>query len=221
MNRTARLFAVLLGFAATHVFAQYEDLSNLPGSKASEKVAPVCALQGIQVMKKEGLKGAKEVSIAFRFASKPSVFFNYYDAQKKAVVFDFYDAHLGKLAVSSVQESPITRSTVDSVQIDLNKDAKGIEPDIRDVVRISLYTPYDLEYDAQGHGATTTMNFKWSPAKEAEIKKKKNALYWQLPLAVGVAGGLGFGAYEFLKKAPEEPVPNPLGATPGVHPPSQ
>ena len=200
MKPTSWFFLLLLGFSGTHVFGQYEDLSNVAGS-ASSKASPVCAIQGIKVAKKDGQKGAKDVSISFQFSSKPSVFFNYYDAQKKAVVFDFYDAHLRKAVVPSIAENPITRSTVDSVQVDLNKDTKGMDADIRDVVRVSLFTPYDFEYDAQSSGSVVSMNFKWSPAKEAELKKGNKGLYWQLPLAAVLLGGAGFAAYEFLKPA--------------------
>ncbi len=130
------------------------------------------------------------------------MFFNYYDSQKKAVVFDFYDTHVGRAVLDTIREAPITRSTLDSLQIDLNKDAKGMDPDIRDVARVSLFTPYDLEYEARQTDGAVTLNFKWSSRKEAAIKRQKTALYWEIPVGAAVVAGGGFGAYELLKKSP-------------------
>jgi hypothetical protein len=206
-------FLISVGLLSIPSFAQYEDLSGVTGG--ASKAAQFCALKAIKVTHKDGVNGAKDVSIAFQFTGgKPSVFFNYYDASKKAVVFDFYDAHRSKDAVDTVKEAPITHSSMDSVQIDLNKDAKGIEPDIRDVVRVTLFTQYDLAYETQENGGLITMNFKWSPAIQAGFTRKKKALYWQVPLATVVAGGAGFAAYEmFLKKEPAKD-DNPLNTLP-------
>lgn len=222
MNRAAMVI-VALGLVGTCVFApcvfaQYEDLSNLTNDSAEASKAKICLFQGLKVQKKDGLKGSSDVTVSFLFSGKPSVFFNYYDAQKKAVVFDFYDAHIGRNSVD-IQEPPITRGALDSVQIDLNKDANGIAPDIRDVVRVSLFTAYNLEYEAQAADGAVTMSYNWSSRKETQFQRQKKAIYWEFPLALVAAGGVGFTAYElFLKKSPAGGEGSPLDKLPS-HPP--
>jgi hypothetical protein len=216
----AAMIIVALGLVGTRVFAQYEDLSNLPNGSAEDSQARICAFQGLKIQKKDGFKGSSDVTVSFLFSGKPSVYFNYYDAQKNAVVFDFYDAHIGGNSVD-IHEPPITGGTLDSVQIDLNKDAKGMAPDIRDVVRVSLFTAYNLEYEAQEAGGAVTMSYNWSSRKEAQFKRQKKAIYWEFPLALAAAGGVGFTAYElFLKKSPAEGEESPLNKLPS-HPPGQ
>lgn len=209
----------MLGLFCSGGFAQYEDLSNLSSSSvAASKGDLFSTLQGMKVSRQEGPNGTKDVSISFLLKGKPSSFFNYYDAQKKAVVFDFYDTRRGKAALDTVHESPITRSSFDSLQIDLNKDAKGMAPDIRDVARVSFYTPYNLDYEVQEAPGSITLTYKWSPKIEAKFTRQKKAIYWQVPLAVGVAGGAAFAGYElFLKKSPEENT-DPLKGNPPSHP---
>jgi hypothetical protein len=222
MKHPASIFLIASGLIASSVFAQYEDLSNLAGSSSNSSAAKqVCTLQNVRTTKTVDDKGVNTNSVAFTFSGKPSVYFNYYDAQKKAVVFDFYDAHIGKNLLSTVTEAPITGSTVDSTQIDLNKDTKGLQPDIRDVVRVTMFTPYDLEYEVQDNSTVVTMNFKWSGKKESQLKSAKNAFYWEFPVGLAVVGGVGFGAYElFLKKDDTPANGSPFDSPPAARPSS-
>ena len=222
VNRPLHFFGLFLAMALSGAFAQYEDLSNLSSSSvAAGKGGLFSTLKGVKITRQEGEKGAKDVSITFLFSGKPSNFFNYYDAQKKAIIFDFYDTHKGKAVLDTLHESPITHSSLDSLQIDLNKDAKGMAPDIRDVARVSLFTAYNVDYEVQEAAGSVTLNYKWSPKIEAGFTSKNKAKYWQIPLAVGVAGGAGFAGYElFLKKSPAAST-NPLDGTPPSHPSGQ
>lgn len=211
---------VALALATIPAFAQYEDLANPPDAptRTSDQEGANCTIEGVQVLKKTGDQGEKDVSIVFLLTRKPSVYFNYYDPVKKAIVFDFYDTHIGKSLLDTVHEAPITTSTLELSQIDLNKDVAGLKPDFRDVVRVSLYTPYKFDYDVQEDEGIITMSFKWSGKKEVRLKRKKNAVYWQLPLGLAVAGGAVFAAYElWLKKSPQGDTEF-LGGPPAPHP---
>jgi len=204
------LLGFLLSFAATGAFAQYEDLSNLPSSSTAAAAKNLgCTLQGVKLTQSMEADSTLDVSIAFSFSGKPSAFFYNYDAQKKAVVFDFYDTHVGTATamLDTLAVPPITRTTLDSLQIDLNKDTKGMDPDIRDVARVSMFTPYDLEYEARQTGDVVTMTYKWSGRKEAASERRQQALYWEVPLGVVVLGGVGVGGYELLKSSPSTSCP--------------
>ncbi len=204
--RYLAVFALALG--AAPVLAQYEDLVDLDDAptRTEDEQGIICTIEGVQFSKREGDDKSKELSIVFLLTEKPSAYFNYYDPVKKAVVFDFYDTHIGESIMDPIHEDPITNSTVELFKLDLNKDVAGLRPDIRDVVRVSLFTNYDFEYDVQEDYGVITMSFKWGKKIASKIKRKANAMYWQLPLALAVLGGGGYAGYKiFLEKDPAPP----------------
>lgn len=192
------------------VQAQYEDLVDFPDAptRTKEEAGIICTIEGVQFTKKAGpSEGSKELSIVFLLTEKPSAYFNYYDPVKKAVVFDFYDTHIGESIMEPIHEHPISNSTVELFKLDLNKDVAGLRPDIRDVVRVSLFSAYDLEYEIQEDYGVITMNLKWSKGMENKFKRTKRAIYWQFPLALAVLGGGGYYAWsEWGPKQPDKPV---------------
>jgi hypothetical protein len=191
------------------VSAQYEDLVDFQDAptRTKEEEGIICTIEGVQFTKKPGPKeGSKELSIVFLLTEKPSAYFNYYDPVKKAVVFDFYDTHIGESIMEPIHEHPITNSTVELFKLDLNKDVAGLRPDIRDVVRVSLFTAYDLEYEIQEDYGVITMNFKWNKQTENAFIRKSHAFYWEFPLALAVLGGGAYAGYKYFYKPPEESV---------------
>jgi hypothetical protein len=215
---------VLLALAistSVPVLAQYEDLVDFPDAptRTKDEEGVICTIEGVQFTKKPGpTEGSKELSIVFLLTEKPSAYFNYYDPVKKAVVFDFYDTHIGESIMEPIHEYPITNSTVELFKLDLNKDVAGLKPDVRDVVRVSLFTAYDLEYDIQEDYGVITMNFKWNKKVENKFKRKSRAIYWELPLALAVVGGGGYAAYKYFYKEPAAAVdflPDPPPDHPG------
>ena len=81
----------------------------------------------------------------------------------------------------------------------------GLKPDFRDIVRVSLYTPGDFEYDVREEENVITLSFSTNNPSAAQttpgarLQRSKPAFYWQFPLALFAAGGLGFATYELLK----------------------
>jgi hypothetical protein len=202
-------FFLALSCLPISVFAQYEDLVDFPDAptRTKEEEGVICTIEGVQFSKKAGpTEGSKELTVVFLLTEKPSAYFNYYDPVKKAIVFDFYDTHIGESIMEPIHEHPISNSTVELFKLDLNKDVAGLKPDIRDVVRVSLFTPYDLEYDIQEDFGVITMNFKWNRKMEKAFVHKKNAFYWQFPLALAVLGGAGYYAYTQFWQPKEAPV---------------
>lgn len=206
-------------FAAGPLFAQYEDMTSLPDAptRTAEQKNVICTLEGVQVIKKTNDKGTKDVSLGFLLTEKPSVYFNYYDPKKKALVFDFYDTRIGESILDTIREAPIIGSNVEALRIDLNKDVEGLQPDIRDVVRVSLYSQYDFEYDVQEDVGVITLSFKWSSKKETQLKRKNTMVYWQVGLGLLAAAAAGVVAYELWLKKDETGQTDPLKIIPG-HP---
>jgi hypothetical protein len=191
------------------VLAQYEDMVDFEDAptRTKDEEGVICTIEGVQFTKKPGpTEGSKELSIVFLLTEKPSAYFNYYDVVKKAVVFDFYDTHIGESIMDPIHEHPIKNSTVELFKLDLNKDVAGLRPDVRDVVRVSLFSDFDLDYDIQEDYGVITMNFKWDKKKERQFVRKGRAIYWQFPLALGVLGGAGYAGYKYWYKEDPKPV---------------
>lgn len=200
--------------------AQYEDLVDFPDAptRSAEEQGIICTIEGVQFTKKAGpTEGSKDLTIVFLLTEKPSAYFNYYDPVKKSVVFDFYDTRIGESIMDPIHEHPITNSTVELFKLDLNKDVQGLKPDIRDVVRVSLQTPFDLEYELQEDYGVITMNFKWNKKTERAFNSKARAIYWQFPLALATLGGAGYYAWETWGPKQAAPVKDQLPCCPG-HP---
>jgi len=56
---------------------------------------------------------------------------------------------VGESSLDTINEHPIKGSKVEDTQVDLNKDIAGLRPDLRDVVRIYLYTDFVIPYEIE------------------------------------------------------------------------
>lgn len=172
---TFRRVKIPAGFMAAVVFqltlgASFTQIgeANLPPdapTRTADEKGIFCTVESMKVVRKAGLKGAKYVSIVFSLTKNPSVYFHYYDPGKKAIVFDFYDCLLGRNALDTIEEHPITGSAVEFSRIDLNQKVKGLQSDFREVVRVSLFTPEDFEYDVVKDQGVITMSYKQNRRK--------------------------------------------------------
>ena len=131
------------------------------------------------------------MSVVYLLTESPSAYFNYYDEAKKAVVFDFYDTRIGDSPIEPIRESPFTNSTVELFKQDLNKDVEGLKPDIRDVVRVTLFTKYDLNYDVQEDAGVITMSFKWGRGIQGDYDSQGWKKWAKFAGALIGAGGVG------------------------------
>ncbi len=186
-----------LCFYCSISYAQYEDFLDAPTRTPEEAVT--CTIEGVQFEKKIGASpDQKDLTLLFLLTERPSAYFNYYDAVKKAVIFDFYDTRIGTSIMEPIHEHPISNSTIEQMTVDLNKDVAGLRPDLRDMVRVNLFTPYDFDYSVQEDFGVISVNFKWSRKIENGYLRKKRAFYWQFPLVLSLLGGAGYATYIYL-----------------------
>ena len=108
------------------------------------------------------------------------------------MVLDFYDTYLGSSLMDSLNEEPISDVGFEELHINLNEGIDGFEPDIRDVVRITLNSAYNFEYNLEpDEFEVLTLYFTWSEAIRKKLEKKDSSslMYWLI--GVGAIGGLG------------------------------
>lgn len=211
----------LAGFllCVSTVFAQFDDFEDAPTQRSVGR-ASSGTLEGIVVEVKPGeTPDAKNVNVVFLLSKMTSVFFDHYDLEKKQIVLDLYDTKLGESPIDSVIQFPIKGSTVEQTEIDLNKDVEGLRPDLRDVVRITLSSDYNVPYQVEEEFGVINLRFKWSRKIEKQLAADSRALYWQVPLYTVLAGGAGFGLWWWLKPT-DDPTPCLLCDNIGTEPPS-
>ena len=202
MKFSGQCIAVTFLLTVVSSHAQSADLNGPPDAPTRiwTEESLICTVEGVKVTKKETGKGQKDVNVVFLLTQRPTAYFSYYDPDKKAVVFDFYDTRIGKSIFDSVSASPITASRVESFKIDLNKDVPGLKPDIRDVVRVSLFTPYDFGYDVGEDVGVITMSYKLGVQPQTPMVDEGRSLNWKLLLGIALAGALGLAAALLLVK---------------------
>ncbi len=212
------LTSLLLAIPIAAQYEQYEDLVDAPDAPTitKDEKGIFCTIEGVVMETTDTGDEGKEVKIIYLLTEKPSAYFSYYDAEKKALIFDFYDTRIGSSIIEPIQVDPITTSSVELFKVDLNKDVAGLRPDMRDVVRVSLQTPYDINYEVHEDYGVITMSFKWSKKVQRAFSRKENAFYWKFPLALAVLGGGGYAGYHYFLK--EEPDPPPADPVPGFPP---
>jgi hypothetical protein len=199
-------------------FSGFEDAPTRRGTASVHSGT----LEGLFLEKMEGeTPDAKEVTITFVISKLASAFFDHYDKEKKAIIVDLYDTRVGESQLDTINEHPIKGSKVEDTQVDLNKDIAGLRPDLRDVVRIYLYSDFAIPYEIEEEFGVVNLKFNWSKKIEKELVRSMRSLFWKIPLAIIVTGGAAaYAYYEWLyeKPKPDKDYVGDLGPPPD-HPP--
>ncbi len=211
MHKISPVFTICMVLLVNNAISQFSSFVDAPTRRVTVNLNSG-ALEGLIVESTPGEKSdEKEVVITFIFTKLPSVFFDNYEPDEKAIILDFYDTRIGESPLDTVLEHPIFSSQVENTQIDLNKDVAGLRPDMRDIVRIKLFTnfPMTKDYNVEEKFGVINLTFKWSKKIENRYRNQRRWKYWGIPsVALGIAG-LGYLAYTIWVPPPRT-APDPL-----------
>ncbi len=195
---TASFF--LVAFAQAESWEELDEVNDVL-TRTSTSETHSGKLEGMFLDKLEEL-GKKDVNVHFIFSDEPVygiTYFNYYDSIKKALVLDFYDSNIGSSILDSIIEYPIVRCEYEEVKIDFNKGISGLKPDIRDMVRISLFTDYNFPYTlGLDEFEVLTLNFAWSKEIEKQLQGPSYSSVWMFLIGTVLIGGLAAGTFFLL-----------------------
>jgi hypothetical protein len=212
-------------FMAASVFGQEADSALKEPSFAPEAVVPATAaasavpdavLEGIQVSSEPSKESGSDVTVTcyFIFRDKPSSYF--YEVKRKAnkLVFEFNDAQKGTSPIPSQKVSPLEGFELDQHKVDVNREVKGLNPELHDQVSVSFNLSAIPKIHVSDEYNVISFSFKWStdPAKLKTLVDNAGQTNWGL--VGGLAGGgavvLGAALYYLLKPPPPPPVAGAL-----------
>jgi hypothetical protein len=149
----------------------------------------------------------KKTDISFIFNGKPKNYFYNLNEAERELNIDIFDAIKGEDRLPEIGSAPFKTSRIEYLKIDQNRDIEGLEPDIRDVVRIVIKLEDDVFVDC---GVTddynvVTLKTRWSlePIRSVQNKPKYNN--WKI--ITGVILGTAITAVTLIDQPPPPPPP--------------
>jgi len=156
------------------------------------------------------------VNCYFIFRDKPTSFFYEVNRKENKLVFEFADARTGSSPVSADEQSPIKGITVEELQVDANKEIKGLNPEWHNYTRITMDLSH-IPVISVSEEASTIISFryKWTtnPEKYPQYVEPNNfpLVFW---LSAGGLGAIGIGLLTyFLIPKKEKPIDKTLGTS--------
>ena len=195
MQRKSLVVLSLIGFlfASMPLFAQLD---------LKEKAQ----LVGMQVDEKPGATEKEKLTdVAFIFTGKPSAYYHTY--KDSILTIDFFDAEPGEEKLPDITQAPFSGCSITRDKVDVNKDIEGMEPLLKDVVRITLpvQSGISIDYTLADDFNVVTLSTVWAKGGKivsgvTNIKTKTKVMI--IGGVVGVTGGVI--AYIFLR--PDKPI---------------
>jgi hypothetical protein len=192
------------------VVSPAEQMAPAPAATAPANTVQNAVLEGIQVSS-EPSKDPKAIVVTcyFIFHDKPSSYF--YETKRKTnkLIFEFNDAQKGTSPIPSQKVSPIQGFQLEERKVDVNKDVKGLKPELHD----QLYVTFNLDAIPKIHVAdeynVISYTFTWStdPAKVKTLVDNTGKTNWGLVGGLAGGGAVAVGAVLYILLRPKPPVP--------------
>lgn len=122
---------------------EFEDANT----RRSTHINPIGEFEGIFVDDTYIDLESKTVEITFIFSHSPSAYISHYDSLTNKIVLELYDTKIGNSIIDHASEYPITKTTIQEMEYDLNDGIDGLEPDIRKIVRVELNTICEFPHE--------------------------------------------------------------------------
>ncbi|MDR2728312.1 MAG: hypothetical protein LBB56_04210, partial [Chitinispirillales bacterium] len=172
-------------------------------------------IEGLQFTSEPAASVEDEVMVScyFIFRDKPTSYFYDLNRKEKKLVFEFADARTGSSPISVDEQSPIKGITIEELQVDANKEIKGLNPEWHNYIRVTMNLSHIPVISVSDESSIISFRYKWSTNSEKfpqYIEPNKFPLvFW---LSAGGLGAIGIGLLTyFLIPKKEEPVDNVLG----------
>jgi len=148
------------------------------------------------------------ISCFFIFRDKPTSYFYDLNRKDKKIVFEFADARTGSSPISADQHSPIDGITVEELQVDANKEIKGLNPEWHNHIRVTMNLGHIPVVSVSDESNIISFRYKWTtnPEKYPQYIETDSfpLVFW---LSAGGLGAIGIGllTYFLIPKKVRDP----------------
>ncbi len=197
--------AAYSGTTGSEASSKYVSIIKRPRNGESEFQNAI--IEGVQVVTEAGkTPDEKIITCYFIFRDNPSNYFYEVNAKEKKLIFEFKDTRTGTSPVTTIEEKPIKGFSIEEMQVDGNKDIKGLNPEWHDQIRVS----FDLEkipvFTVSDDQSIISFKYKWTTDPEKIPLYVQKDRFPQVFLWSGVGlGSLGAGllTYFLIKEPPQ------------------
>ena len=124
------------------------------------------------LMEKLERRDSSFLKLLFIFSEKGNseiTFFKHFNPDKNSLTIDIYDTELGSNIAETLKRATFLQSTIKEIEVDLNQDIAGMQPDMRKVIRITLFSNFPLsDHIFEENNHTLNVNLSWN------VKSDKN-----------------------------------------------
>ena len=170
-------------------------------------------IEGLQFTSEPtGVEDEVMITCYFIFRDKPTSYFYDLNRNEKKIIFEFADARTGSSPVRVDEQSPIKGVTVEELQVDANKEIKGLNPEWHNYIRVTMDLTHIPVVFVSDESNIISFRYKWTtdPEKFPLYVEPNNfpLVFW---LSAGGLGAIGIGLLTyFLIPKKEKPIDNTL-----------
>ena len=169
-------------------------------------------IEGLQfiVEPAAGVEDEITVTCYFIFRDKPTSYFYDLNRKDKKLIFEFADARTGSAPVRVDEQSPIKGITIEELQVDANKEIKGLNPEWHNYIRITMELEHVPVVSVSDESSIVSFRYKWTTNSEKypEYIEPNNfpLVFW---LSAGGLGAIGVGLLTYFLIPKKEKVVDP------------
>ncbi|MFH1761089.1 MAG: hypothetical protein ABIA63_08305 [bacterium] len=206
-------YVIVLALLGTGFIGLSQNLANQQG---------LAVLEMINIEKAGKTAKGDKIVLSFIFQGQPGTYYSDINLDAHKLVLEFYDTKFGDQVPEPIIAGPFTGSVIEEDEVDLNKDLEGMEPDIKKLIRVSLFFEKEIDYEISDDFNVISLEiFYGLTAEGKEVKTKKGGKKPIGIIAATVGGIIGAAAVAAYFLMPEPPPPEkpkdlvPIGLPPG------
>ncbi|MDR0307779.1 MAG: hypothetical protein LBI42_13210 [Chitinispirillales bacterium] len=168
-------------------------------------------IEGLQFSSEPG--GTEDeviISCYFIFRDKPTSYFYDLNRKDKKLVFEFADARTGSSPVQVTEQSPIKGIVIEEMQVDANKEIKGLNPEWHNYIRVTMNLSHIPVISVSDEQNIISFKYRWTtnPEKYPQYIEPNRfpLVFW---LSGGALGAIGIGLLTYFLIPKKENVIDP------------
>jgi len=184
---------------------------TIRSNRLHESLFQDAIIEGLQFSSEPGsTEDEVIISCFFIFRDTPSSYFYDLNRKDKKLVFEFADARTGFSPIRVDEQSPITGIVIEELQVDANKEIKGLNPEWHNYIRITMNLSHIPIVTVSDEHNIISFRYTWTtnPEKYHQYVEPNRfpLVFW---LSGGALGAIGIGLLTYFLIPKKEKVIDP------------